>query len=580
MVMLNIRPPGGGGAERVEVVEGHALLVGRAPDASRLDASDLDTLPSSVRTLRVSSPLVSENHLLAWVQGGRLSLRDLGSRNGTMALLPPMASALLPLNGEITIQLVSPTPLPRESPPKDADGATEEQFVRSIAGELTVWLEQLGLSATVEACPTDATAPPRSLESIPVLRAHQLHVIEHFRGSTHGASLPGAMETIWKYVLEQSARFRIENEKGSTIVRASPTFRRAFREVLEAAARGVRVILQGETGVGKGVLAQAYANRSNGDRGAFVELNCATIERPYAVVELFGARKGAWTDCNADVKGAVEAADHGVLFLDEVGDLARDAQATLLTFLDNGRYRRKGDDQERRADVRIVAATSVDLRKAVREGGFRQDLWQRLAVKVVHIAPLRERREDIVAYFQQATIEGSRSRIRVYDALTPKARQRVVAEYPWPGNFRELDSFVQRLCFVDADPPFDLDTCERAIEEGRIDAPPATIHLEPQLASLSDDAGAIQLFAAALAAYRARSNGEAPTNAAEFEELFEQVHKPMYFARALGLEGIESVPRNPTPSFRKMGRMLNCTDDTVKNQLERYVAVRPFLGRA
>lgn len=223
----------------------------------------------------------------------------------------------------------------------------------------------------------------------------------------------------------------------------SPAIARLREQVRRVGPSSGRVLVTGENGSGKELVAHAVHALSKRSSGPFVKLNCAAIPRDLLESELFGYERGAFTGAVQSKKGRLELADGGTLFLDEVGDLAPEAQAKLLRVVETNELERVGGTRTARVDVRLVAATNKDLADQVRSGEFREDLYFRLNVLPVQVPPLRERRADIgtlARYFlaQFAAIEG-RTGLR----LTPEAEQ-LLAEYPWPGNVREMRNLMER----------------------------------------------------------------------------------------------------------------------------------------
>jgi transcriptional regulator with PAS, ATPase and Fis domain len=204
------------------------------------------------------------------------------------------------------------------------------------------------------------------------------------------------------------------------------------------------VLIQGESGTGKGVLA-AWLHY-NGPRAeeAFVDLNCAGFSRELLETELFGHEKGAFTGAAASKAGLLEVAHQGTVFLDEIGDMDPSAQAKLLKVLEEKRFRRLGDVRERQVNVRLIAATHRDLRRLVREGRFREDLYYRINTIPLVIPPLRERKEDIPILardFLELFASGRKLR------LAPDA-EKALQTYSWPGNIRELRNVLERASLL------------------------------------------------------------------------------------------------------------------------------------
>jgi DNA-binding NtrC family response regulator len=212
------------------------------------------------------------------------------------------------------------------------------------------------------------------------------------------------------------------------------------------AAADANVLIEGESGTGKGLIAQTIHQRSPRSQGPFLAINCSGFQDQLLESELFGHEKGAFTGAVGLKQGLFEVAERGTLFLDEVAEMSPAMQAKLLQVLDSREFRRVGGTRLHRADVRVVAATNKSMQGEVDSGRFREDLYYRLNVVNILVPPLRERREDIpilVEYFLtrfQAS-EGVRK------TLSPDALQSLV-EYPWPGNVRELSNIIERLVIL------------------------------------------------------------------------------------------------------------------------------------
>jgi transcriptional regulator with GAF, ATPase, and Fis domain len=203
------------------------------------------------------------------------------------------------------------------------------------------------------------------------------------------------------------------------------------------------VLFLGESGVGKDVFARAVHRLSPRSGKAFVALNCASLPEQLVESELFGAERGAYTGALHSRLGRFERADGGTLFLDEIGTLSASAQAKLLRALQEGEIERLGDTQIRRVDVRVVAATNVDLREEVRAGRFREDLFFRLNVFPIRIPPLRERREDIPLLMNHFLAKFTQRHQRTLTGFTQRAIDAMLT-YDWPGNIRELENVIER----------------------------------------------------------------------------------------------------------------------------------------
>lgn len=231
------------------------------------------------------------------------------------------------------------------------------------------------------------------------------------------------------------------------IVGNSPALRKVLDQIAIVAPTDATVLLQGETGTGKELIARAIHNNSQrGDR-TFVRLNCAAIPSGLVESELFGHEKGAFTGALMQKRGRFELADHGSLFLDEIGDITMDLQPKLLRALQEQEFERLGSGRTIKVDVRLIAATHRDLPSMIRENQFREDLFYRLNVFPIEIPPLRERREDIpllVHYF----VSRFSSRMQRQIKSIPKKSLEAIASAPWPGNIRQLQNFIERCVIL------------------------------------------------------------------------------------------------------------------------------------
>src|SRR5437868_6792668 len=215
-----------------------------------------------------------------------------------------------------------------------------------------------------------------------------------------------------------------------------------------AASEAGTILIQGESGTGKDLVAKAIHYQSAREARPFVAINCSAIPETLMEAELFGHEKGAFTDAKAMKKGLFEVADGGTLFLDEIGELTTLLQAKLLRVLEDQIIRRVGGVRDMQVDVRVIAASNRDLEKAVREGHFRQDLYYRLAIIAIFIPPLRERKEDIqplVDCFIERYNRRFRKSIR---GLSDETRKLLLA-HSWPGNVRELKNTIERAMILE-----------------------------------------------------------------------------------------------------------------------------------
>jgi transcriptional regulator with PAS, ATPase and Fis domain len=249
-----------------------------------------------------------------------------------------------------------------------------------------------------------------------------------------------------------------------------------MQEVLATVERvaptNATVLLGGESGVGKDLIARAIHEKSRRASGPFLKINSTAIPENLLESELFGFEKGAFTGAVASKPGKFELADKGTLFLDEIGDVPPVTQVKLLRVLQEREFERLGGTRTVKVDVRLIAATNKDLREALEQGTFREDLYYRLNVVPIDIAPLRERKEDIPdlanLFISRFTGESGKP----VEGITPEAMQ-ILVNYHWPGNVRELQNIVERAC---------------ALAKGNV-LSPADIHLDTRPAKDTNGAG-------------------------------------------------------------------------------------------
>ena len=232
---------------------------------------------------------------------------------------------------------------------------------------------------------------------------------------------------------------------------ANPGMRRALNLTRQVAATETTVLLRGESGTGKTVLARAIHAWSRRASRPFYTISCPSFSQELLESELFGHVRGAFTGAVQDNPGRISASEGGTLLLDEIGDLPLSVQPKLLRFLQEKEYERLGDPKTKRADVRIVAATNRELDAAVKEGRFREDLFYRLNVFPVVIPPLRERPEDVAALAERLLAFFGRAGHRTFQGFSPEAL-RALQDHSWPGNIRELRNAVERAAILSPTP--------------------------------------------------------------------------------------------------------------------------------
>lgn len=233
-----------------------------------------------------------------------------------------------------------------------------------------------------------------------------------------------------------------KNSSFDIILTENPAMKEIIRIARSVAPSDVNVLLTGESGTGKNVLSEAIHSESNRRLGPFVPVNCLAIPNTLIESELFGHEKGAFTDAFEQKKGSFESARGGTLYLDEIGDMTHEAQGKILEAIEDKRFRRVGGEKFIQVDARVIGATNQDLAKKIEEGRFREDLYYRLKEILLHVPPLRERKEDIPLFIRHF--------IEYYGALHGRpdlcisdAALTQLVRYDWPGNVRELKNVVQ-----------------------------------------------------------------------------------------------------------------------------------------
>jgi two-component system nitrogen regulation response regulator NtrX len=263
------------------------------------------------------------------------------------------------------------------------------------------------------------------------------------------------------------------------LVGESTSLKQAMEQVRRAAPTSATVLILGESGVGKELIARAIHRSSLRARERFIQVNCAAIPEELIESELFGHERGAFTGATEKQVGKFEMADKGTIFLDEVGDMSAKTQAKVLRVLQEGEVERLGSSRTIKVDVRVIAATNKDLEEEIQEGRFREDLYFRLSVIPISVPPLRERLDDIPALVQHFVAQFSRENNRRPVRFTPAAID-VLRQARWRGNIRELKNLVERLLIMSDREVIDADDV-RAV--ARLDGRPASAPAGPSMST-------------------------------------------------------------------------------------------------
>jgi DNA-binding NtrC family response regulator len=515
--------------------------------------------------MSIHSPNVSANHVrVSNLEPGVTEVVDLGSRNGTWLRLPAFESVTVRGDAPLGLVLALPNVASRSGhTPEDAIWKESDDYSRAVMHSVEDWLRRCELEAEVLVVSRNETRV-EGLWRVPLAPDCDLVVSPLHTMDTDWLDV---LVQIERYVVRQNALFIAEQQaREEGLILASPSIRQALARVVTAASSGAKtLLLLGPSGAGKEGLARCFHRHSRAS-GRFVPRNCAMLRQELVRSELFGAEKGAYTGAVQRVTGAVETANEGTLFLDEVGDLPLEIQPMLLRFLDHGEYERLGRyGQTSQADVRIVCATNKDLRSAALAGLFRTDLWFRLSACVVEVPPLRERFEDVEAYLRSRTLSDGSS---LFDALAPESVA-MLREHRWQGNFRELVNFAERLVALGSRGRFRVEQTERALAEGSLE-PTRVSAVSTKPASVPVRAGADDwqaLAATAVQAFAEDHEGAAPHAWDEVKDLIENYLKPLLFAR---LSGADRLASREAVELKAAAESVRADRGTAGKQLQRY----------
>jgi transcriptional regulator with GAF, ATPase, and Fis domain len=308
--------------------------------------------------------------------------------------------------------------------------------IRGFAGFPLVFA---GAEVGVIAVFSRAAIKPLEFERLRVLAIALAGTIVNTRASAEISNLRERLESENAYLREEAS----EVAGGTRILGASPPIREVLHQIGMVAPTDASVLILGETGVGKELVARAIHERSPRHQQPLVKVNCTAIPRELFESEFFGHVKGAFSGATGSRMGRFQLADGGSLFLDEIGDLPPEMQPKLLRVLQDGEFEAVGDDTPRYADVRIIAASNHDLKKAVEHGTFREDLYYRLSVFPILVPSLRSREDDIPALARHF-VDAACRRFNRSPLQLPADRILQLRNYPWPGNVRELQNVIER----------------------------------------------------------------------------------------------------------------------------------------
>jgi DNA-binding NtrC family response regulator len=353
------------------------------------------------------------------------------------------------------------------------------------------------------------------------------------------------------------------------VIGESPAFRAVLDQARQIAALDETppVLITGETGTGKGLVAHTIHGGSVRAARPFIEVNCTALPATLMEAELFGHERGAFTDAKESRMGLFEAADGGFLFLDEVGDLELALQGKLLKAVEERTVRRVGGTRDRKIDVRILAATTRDLERDARQERFRRDLYFRLAVIILHLPPLRERGEDVLVLAQHYLDRFNAKYGKDVRRIDPRARERLLA-YPWPGNVRELSHVIERAVLWSRGPVLDPEQLSLATSSPAATAPPGTAGAAGAAGPASAGAGAAAAGASIAPAGGASdsANGSGAEGPGPRGELPPPGMDLEGWERAMIVQALKEADGNQTRAAQRLG----ISRDTLRYRLKKH----------
>ena len=253
----------------------------------------------------------------------------------------------------------------------------------------------------------------------------------------------------------------------SGIVGESEEINQVLEMVSQVASVDISVLINGESGTGKELVAKAIHTASMRSSKDLIIVNCGAIPEGIIESELFGHKKGAYTDASESRKGYFETANKGTIFLDEIGDMPLETQVKVLRVLETGEYMRVGDSISKKTDTRVIAATNKDLAKLVKEGKFRQDLYYRLKTVTINLPALRHRKNDIRLLVERFALQFSRTNKIKYKGFTPEAIK-VIHKFDWPGNVRELRNFIESILILEKGERITAEIIEKQLQSEKM----------------------------------------------------------------------------------------------------------------
>ncbi len=327
-----------------------------------------------------------------------------------------------------------------------------------------------------------AAQPPKEAQALMQDRVQLMEMIANLMGNS--VRLSWDVESERKSLTNErdSLRRAIKGEHGfDNVIGSSPKMKQVFEQVRQVAKWDTTVLIRGQSGTGKELIASAIHYNSPRASSTYVKLNCAALPDNLLESELFGHEKGAFTGASQQHKGRFEQADGGTLFLDEIGEISPTFQAKLLRVLQEGELQRVGGTKTLKVDVRIIAATNRDLESEVAEGDFREDLYYRLNVMPIQVAPLCERIEDVPALTRFLVNKLSKRQDRPLEIKDSAIR--LLMQHPWPGNVRELENCLERAAIMSQQGCIDQEAISMT---GVIDPNRAPMASTPQSIDLDD----------------------------------------------------------------------------------------------